>query len=149
MILAGSGDVDKYKKLAEQLGVFDRVIFKGWIDRAEVERQLSIADIFILPSDNEGLPMAILEALSIKLPVITTPVGAMPEVLQDGRNCLMVPPHDSYALANAIEELANNPEHMTMMADSGRKTYEAHLTIDIFTQRLWTIYEAAIKHKQT
>lgn len=147
-VLAGGGEIKKYKDLAFDLGVSDHVIFSGWIDRSEVERQLSIADVLVLPSENEGLPMAIIEALSLKLPVIATPVGAIPEVLQDGRDCLLVPPHDPHALANAIAELAVDQELMSALAEAGRRKYDAELTIDIFTERLWTIYETAVTHKQ-
>ena len=147
-VLAGGGEIDKYKTLAYELGISDRLVFTGWIDRIGVEKQLSMADIFILPSDNEGLPMAIIEALSLKLPVITTPVGAIPEVLKDKRDCKMVPPHDPLALANAIATLAADRSLMVLLGEAGRKIYDAELTIDIFIDRLWTIYEAAIKYKQ-
>lgn len=147
-VLAGGGDLKKYEKIANDLGVAARAIFTGWIDRSQVERQLQEADIFVLPSDNEGLPMAIIEALSLKLPVIATPVGAIQEVLQDGRDCRLVPPHDSHALANAIAELAAAPQVMQSLGDAGRKTYDAELTIDIFMQRLWTIYEQALSQRQ-
>lgn len=147
-VLAGGGAIEKYKTLASELGVSAQVVFTGWIERAEVERQLSVADIFILPSDNEGLPMAIIEALSLKLPVIATPVGAIPEVLQDGCDCKLIPPHDPRALADAIAELASDRKLMCAIGEAGRRTYDAELTIDIFTRRLWDIYETAIKQKR-
>jgi len=148
VVLAGGGEIDKYKTLACELGVSDMLVVTGWIDRADVERQLSMADILILPSDNEGLPMAIIEALSLKLPVIATPVGAIPEVLEDERDCKMIPPHDPLALANAIATLAADRSLMAVLGEAGRKVYDAELTIDIFTERLWNIYEAVVRHKQ-
>lgn len=143
-VFAGAGELEKYKKLGHDLRISDKVTFTGWIDRSAVERQLSQADALALPSDNEGLPMAIIEALSLKLPVIATPVGAIPEVLQNGRDCLLVPPHDPAELANAIAELATNPQLGNALAEAGRQTYDSHLTIELFTQNLWAIYEKAL-----
>lgn len=146
-VLAGGGEIDKYKTLACERDISDRIFFTGWLDRVGVEKQLSIADIFILPSDNEGLPMAIIEALSLKLPVITTPVGAIPELLKDERDCRMIPPHDPLALANAIATLAADRRLMAVLGEAGRKVYDADLTIGIFLERLWAVYEVAVKHK--
>jgi glycosyltransferase involved in cell wall biosynthesis len=60
----------------------------------------------------------------------------------------MVPPHDPLALANAIATLAADRSLMVLLGEAGRKIYDAELTIDIFIDRLWTVYEAAIKYKQ-
>jgi len=68
------------------------------------------ADIFVLPSYNEGLPMSILEAGSFGLPVISTPVGGIPEVIEDGVNGYLIEPGDIEALKDRLLLLANGPE---------------------------------------
>jgi glycosyltransferase involved in cell wall biosynthesis len=72
--------------MALQLGVSDRVTFHGWADRAKVSELLADADVMVLPSHDEGLPLAILEAMAHRVAVLCTPVGEIPNVLANGRD---------------------------------------------------------------
>ena len=74
----------------------------------DAHRYLKVFDIFVLPSVKEGFPWALLEAMSAKLPVIATVVGANPEIIENDKNGLLVPPADSTAIAEALERLVKN-----------------------------------------
>ena len=105
LVLAGDGMKDKCRALAEQLGVGALTDLPGWVDTDEMSRLYSEAAIFCLPSYAEGLPMSILEAWSNGLPVVCTPVGAVPEVAEDGRNAVFVTPGDTAELALRLSSL--------------------------------------------
>lgn len=101
---------DKVIALWKQLGLQDAVRFTGSLSGASVYEQLKAADYFVLPSYSEGLPISILEAGMFGLPVITTPVGAVTDLVEDQRNGLLVPPGDVNALREAINRLLDEAE---------------------------------------
>lgn len=107
--------------LADRLGVADRVTFTGF--RADVDRIIVGLDLFVLPSRfGEGLPMVLLEAMGAAVPVVSTPVEGIVEVIDDGANGLLVPPNDSAALADAMRALLENPARRAAVAARGRAT---------------------------
>jgi glycosyltransferase involved in cell wall biosynthesis len=115
LVLVGDG---KYRleleKQAANLGIGDRVYFRGQLpSRDAVYEQLDRADVFVLPSHQEGLPRAMVEAMARGLPCIGSTVGGIPELLpvED-----MVPPGDAVALAHKIQEVVTNPTRMTLMS---------------------------------
>lgn len=103
------------EKLAATEGVSDRVHFQGQLfDRNAVIEQLDQADIFVLPSHQEGLPRAMIEAMARGLPCIGSVVGGIPELLASED---LVPPGDVTALAAKIQEVTLNPTRMARMSD--------------------------------
>ena len=80
-VVAGNGDVNGYSSRADALGIAHRVTFPGWVDHLTAARLLRLADILVLPSHGEGLPMSILEAMSHKLAIVTTSVGSIGEAV--------------------------------------------------------------------
>lgn len=70
---------------------------------------MAASDIFVLPSLSEGMPLVVLEAMSMGLPVVSTRVGAVPDLIEDGRSGILVPPGDPDAIATAVERLGNAP----------------------------------------
>ena len=91
------------ERLAESVGITDRVIWAGWSD--EPRRYLSTFDVFVLPSRFEGFPLALLEALLARSAVVAADVGSISEAVVDGKTGLLVPADDPGALANAIRRL--------------------------------------------
>ncbi|WP_155316268.1 glycosyltransferase family 4 protein [Desulfosarcina alkanivorans] len=108
LLIAGDGEIEQAGKLAKKLNVDQSVKLLGWISSETRDHLFSEIDVFILPSYNEGLPMAILEAMGWGLPVIVTPVGGIPELIRSGENGLMVPPGDVGQLSDAIQRLIRN-----------------------------------------
>ena len=86
-----------------------QVIFAGQRSGGEVAHLLQAMDIFVLPSLREALPIALLEAMSVGLPVIATRVGGIPEVVDDGRNGLLVAPGEPTELQASLQGLSDNP----------------------------------------
>ena len=88
-------------------GLAEKITVTGLVDNAEKVRLLRTADIFALPSYSEGQPIAILEAMAVGLPVISTSIGSIPEVVQEA-NGRIIAPGDVEALRAAIRELAGS-----------------------------------------
>jgi glycosyltransferase involved in cell wall biosynthesis len=98
----------------DALGIAERVRFEGEVSREKVARTLAGATLFALPCvvvggrRHDGLPVAILEAMAAGLPVVTTPVGGIPEAIVSGENGRLVPPGDCFALQGALAELLDD-----------------------------------------
>lgn len=109
---------------------------------APVERYLNALDVFVLPSYWEGMPIAILEAMSLGLPVVATAVNGTPEAVADGRTGLLVPPRDARRLADAICEIASDGERRTAMGNEGRATADARFTVPRMVDQMLDVYRA-------
>jgi glycosyltransferase involved in cell wall biosynthesis len=130
--LHGDGELDKVKEMIRELKLEETIQLGGWIRGEEKHQALLKADILLLPSYNEGLPVAILEALAYGQAVISTPVGGIAEAVQQNRNGLLVPPGDISALAAALQSLTTNPALLNQMKLESRalcKDNFAHLRI--------------------
>lgn len=123
LLLAGDAEAEALAR-ARALGVAERVEFLGWLDPARRDALLAEADVFALPSHNEALPMSLLEAMAAALPVVTTPVGGIPEIVEHDRTGLMVPPGDVPALAAALERLLVSAELRRSLGLAGRRRVE-------------------------
>ena len=120
LIIVGDGPQrDSLTLRIDQLGLSDRVTMAG--NQTDVLNWLQALDIFVLPSyANEGVPQALMQAMSCGLPVITTPVGGIPEIAFHEKNALMVQPRDSKALHDAIERLIGNAPLRAALGSSAR-----------------------------
>lgn len=143
-VFAGGGEVDTYRRQAAELGLDARVSFTGWVDRAQAAALTAAAHVLVLPSYHEGLPLVILEALGAGTPVICTPVGSIPEVLDDETTALFVPPGDSEEMARALRRLIDDAALRANLADAGRKLYSREFTMDAFVGRMATLYRELI-----
>jgi glycosyltransferase involved in cell wall biosynthesis len=90
-------------------GLSDRVRFTGFLDYGDMPRWVAAADVLVLPSLNEGMPLSILEGFASGKPLVGTNVGGIPELVTDDRFGLLVPPGDAAALARAMEAAVNRP----------------------------------------
>ena len=107
IVAVGQGPLEtEMRALHASLGLGERVLLLG--HREDAVRVLGACDVFTLASDNEGLPVALMEALAIGLPVAVTAVGGVPGAVTDGVEGRLVPPSDPIALADAIEELTSD-----------------------------------------
>jgi len=140
---AGDGDLAGSQRMAAALGLEDAVTFTGWVDEAAARALLAHADALVLPSHNEGLPMAILEASAHGLPVVTTPVGAIPDVITDGRNGLLVPPGDIPALQAALKRIITNPAEREAMGVTGRADITGN-SLEAYCERLDQLYRGLL-----
>ncbi len=128
-IIVGDGDcMQDLKKLVQQRGLEECFQFTGF--QNEPIKYLESFDIFALPSLSEGLSSAILTAMATSLPVIATDVGGIPELVQHGANGLLVPPADAISLAQAIQQLAEDPDECIRMGERGRHQIEEKFTLE-------------------
>ncbi|WP_448206185.1 glycosyltransferase family 4 protein [Azospirillum sp. sgz302134] len=140
LTIGGGGDVDGYRRMAAELGVAGECSFQGWIGREQAHGHIRSHDMLLLPSTHEGLPMVILEALSAGLPVVTTAVGSIPEVLTDDETARIVPVNDPEALARAVADLARHPALYARLSAEGRRLFLEKFVIDAYGRRLAEIY---------
>jgi len=127
------------ERLVRELGIRSSVHFLGW--RNDVPEVLRAADVMALPSLDEGLPLAVLEAMACARPVVATPVGGVPEAVVDGETGILVPPDDPEALAAALLRLLRDPELGRRMGEAGRRRVEAHFSLDRFVERVQALYD--------
>lgn len=138
--LAGNGEVGTYRHQVQALGLADRVGLPGWVGADEVRALLAEADLLLLPSRQEGLPVAILEAMAAGVAVIATPVGAIPDAIIDGETGLLVPPGDVPALARAIATLLDDPALRARLAANARARFAERFSIDRTADAVASLY---------
>lgn len=134
--LAGPGDLPER---ARGLVDGDAVEWRGWLDEQAKREALSGAPIVVLPSVSEGLPMALLEAMAHGSAVVTTRVGGMPDVIEDGREGVLVAPGDPRALADGIRALLADPARAGALGAAARAR-AAELSPEALATRLEAIY---------
>ena len=139
--IAGNGDIDAARVGLAQHGLESRVSITGWIGPEEVQHRLATADILVLPSLEENLPMSVIEGMAHGLAVVTTPVGAVEDIIEDGVTGLLVPPGDAPALAVALSRLVGDPALRTRLGAAAMDFHRQHLEIDRYIDRLADVWE--------
>lgn len=131
LVIAGGGPEEgRLKRYAHALGISTRVTFTGPVFGADKVRLLEGAHATLLASYSEGLPYALLESMAAGIPVIATPVGAIPDVMADGIHGFLVPPRDGKAIAEALAVLAGDRERLSWMSRACRRRIRAAFSID-------------------
>jgi glycosyltransferase involved in cell wall biosynthesis len=138
--IAGNGAVEESRASIRSTAMDDRITIPGWLDPTEIRDLLCRTDILALPSYSENLPMVILEGFAHGIAVIATPVGAIPEVIESGRNGLIVPVGDVPALANALGRLIGDPELRRRLGDAARRDHAQRYEIGSYVKRLATVW---------
>ncbi|NQX87076.1 MAG: glycosyltransferase family 4 protein [Halioglobus sp.] len=139
-IAAGDGDLGKVKALIADKGLEPVIAVEGWVDRERVADLLQASDVLLLPSYNEGLPMALLEAMGSGLTVITSPVGGIPEVIKDGVNGILVPPGDINALIQAIWS-SRDANLRSELGNNAKDTVQSN-SLEVYCKKLFKLYES-------
>ncbi|MFP4111877.1 MAG: glycosyltransferase family 4 protein [Candidatus Woesearchaeota archaeon] len=119
LYLGGDGEIDKIKKIVKESGLDENISVLGWIDGKQKESLLRKADVYVLPSYDEGLPVSVLEAMSYSLPILSTPVGGIPRIVKDKKNGYLVLPGNISMLRERIKELLDNNT-----SDLGKESYK-------------------------
>ena len=140
LICAGGKPPAEMTRLVAELGLQERVVCPGWLGPERLRTELGRATVFALPSYAEGMPMALLEAMSWGLPVIATPVGGVPQVVEDGVNGLLVAPGNIDALAAALARLLDEPALRESLGTAARRTIETRFSLATALERLGELY---------
>jgi glycosyltransferase involved in cell wall biosynthesis len=140
LVLAGDGPiVPDIKKLASDSGVADSIEFLGEI--STVPDLLRRSDIYVQPSYQEGMPNSVLEAMATGLPIVATKISGNEDLVEDGRNGLLVPPGDATALARAIERLLVDPLEARRMGDRSRAIVSEQYGLPVVVSKLVRTYQ--------
>ncbi len=140
LLFVGDGELKAdLERYAVKKDMENHVRFLG--ARSDIPELLSVFDTFVLSSDREGLPVALLEAMAAGVPVIATAVGGIPEVINDGWNGYLVPPGSADRLADKIMELLRNEEDRRYISKNAYMTIKENYTIEKTTQRIEKIYK--------
>ncbi len=138
---AGGGDVDGYRAKARELGVDGVARFAGWSDQQQVAQLMARADVLVLASYDEGLPLVILEAMANSVAVICSPVGEIPSTLTDGVNACFVQPGDVAGIAASLQRVLGQPALREALERNGRALYEQQFSLSRFSASIARIHQ--------
>lgn len=143
-VLAGSGlgaDEKVIKQLVEEYSVTDNTVFPGWVRGDEKDRMLREADLFFLPSYNEGMPMSVLDAMGYGLPVVSTNVGGIPKIVHNMENGYCCEPGDIDMLARGAIKLLKDDERRTAASLISISIVKERYSLESHIQLLEAVYE--------
>ncbi len=144
LTIAGSGPEEQLlRQLAKELGLGDKVRFAGRLDRDAMAALYRSADIMLNPSLADNMPNSVLEALASGVPVVTTNVGGVPYIVQDGVTALLVPPADPSAMAAACMKILQSDDLWRRLSDAGLAEVQRY-TWDRVAPLLANVYRQAI-----
>jgi glycosyltransferase involved in cell wall biosynthesis len=146
--LAGGGPIEQFRRLAGDLGIADRIEFPGWLDAAAVGALCADAGVLVLPSHAEALAMSVLEGLSYGLPVITTPVGAHPEVIESDVSGIFIPPGNVEALSDALVRVIDDEGLRQRLGAGARRRFLENFDARIYAARLGRLHAALLPHQR-
>lgn len=144
LVLGGDGEIESVRARAIELGIDKRLDFLGWVTGDGKQHAFADADVFVLPSHIEALPVSMLEAMNCGLPIVICPVGAIPEVLRDEQEALFAPSGDVDRLAEAMTRLALDPELRIRLGKAGQKVFLQRFSTDAVLPRLESLYRSAL-----
>lgn len=130
-------------RLIRELGLENEVIVTGFVPT--IKDYLPAFDVFVLPSLLEGLPISILEAMVLGIPVVASNVGGIPEVIQNGTNGYLVPPKDPNSIQQRIEELWENPATWKTLSENARKTVLNKYSLSQKVEEIISYYQTKIR----
>lgn len=138
--IGGNGETQKLQQLIKDYGLTDIVEFQGWVSGDKKQHLLANADVYLLPSYNEGLPISILEAMSYSLPILSTKVGGIPEIVSTD-NGKIIDPGNKEQLWEAIEFFIKaNKEQFNQMGDASFNKVKIHLPEEVRNKLLKLYY---------
>jgi glycosyltransferase involved in cell wall biosynthesis len=145
LVLIGGGSEERsLRELARRLGLDHRVDFLGI--RHDVSEVIAASDLFVLPSLNEGLSQALLEAMALGTPVVATNVGGTRDVLVPGRTGWRVPPAQPAALANAIQQALARPLAANTYARAAHTLVSQGFNLATHVSRLQSLYAGVVAY---
>ncbi len=137
--LAGDGECEEAKKTIQQKGLSKNIEVVGWIDFNQKIEILKKSSVLLLPSYNEGLPMAILEGMACGKAIISTNVGAIPEVVKEA-NGIIIEPGDIKSLEAAIIKLSLNDEIINEMSKNNIEKINNSYSVEIMHEKIRKVY---------
>ena len=144
IIGSGRGYDERYKRYCRQLGLDNSVLFLGRVDNRQLRDYYNLADIIIIPSSYEGMPIVLLEAMACARAVVATNVSGHPDVIEHGRNGILVPKDNIEALSRHITELLRNPSLRESIGRQARSDMERHFNWNRIGIRYLNLFEEVL-----
>ncbi|ASJ07859.1 glycosyl transferase [Thermococcus siculi] len=146
LVMVGSGEMLPFLRAqAKFLDIEDRVKFMGYVPDELLPKLYASADVFVLPSTmSEAFGIVILEAMAAGVPVVTTTVGGIPEVVKENGSGILVPPGDEVALAEAVLKILHDKELAMKFGDAGRKAVESRYSWRVVARDIENLYEEVL-----
>lgn len=145
LTLIGEGNLkEAYQNQANELGMAQQVTFRNWLSEEEIQNLAASATLGVFPSRIESFGLSMAEAMAAGLPIIATRVGALPEIIEDGVTGTLVRSGDVPALAQAIVDSLDQPEHRERMARTGRETVRQKFSWDKAAEKMLDVYKNLI-----
>ena len=141
LIFAGHGEIEAAKYLTYQLSIYDNVEFVGWVRGDRKDELFRQARVFCLPSYGEGVPMALLEAMSSGTPSVVTPVGGIPDIIIHNNNGLLIEPGSVEQIAEAILSIMIDNVLANKLAVNALFTIKEKYSLDIISQQISELYD--------
>jgi colanic acid/amylovoran biosynthesis glycosyltransferase len=145
--LVGDGPLRKQVGFEiKKSGLEDKIVIHGVLERIDVVKQMRSADIFVLPSvhtkrgNREGIPVALMEAMSVALPVLSTELSGIPELVENGITGILVTPRDSVSLADGMQRLLSDDQLRTKMGRKGREKVLRDFDLKTNTAKLTKLF---------
>lgn len=147
LTLGGNGEVARLMHEIEPLGHHARYL--GWVSGEAKAELLRATDIFALPSHGEGMPMSVLEAMSYGIPIVSTPVGGIPELVAEGESGFLVPPGDTIQLARRLGHLIADPDLRCRMGRAARMAVEQRHDAQFMAKQIAEAYRRITRDAAT
>jgi len=145
LLIVGDGPERSFiTNLVVQKGLRNSVVFLG--TRRDVERLLRVSDIFVLPSLYEGFPVALLEAMAARKPVVATRVGAVPMIVKDGVNGVLVTPGDPQELSDKLVQLLRDKSLRTELSENACRTVREYYSWPVIAEKIFNEYLSLVEH---
>lgn len=138
-VIAGHGDLPRYRGEARDKGIADKIVMTGWLSADRLHEEMRAADVIVLPSRFEGLPVCLIEGACAGAALVATDEGATRDILHHGENGFIVP-LDAEAIADTLAGLRDDPATLAAMQAASRRIYEGGFTIDAMASGLATVY---------
>ena len=143
LLIAGVGSLEQeLKDYATNLGVSEGVIWAGW--RSDIPRLLAAFDVYVQSSVNEGLSLSLLEAMAATKVAVGTDVGGIHEIIEDHKTGIIIPPYDIKVLANAMNEMIENPDLRLQIGQTAREFVDKHFSVARMTSDYDRLYHQLV-----
>lgn len=138
-LIVGDGPMRfELEKLTSELGIAEHVHYTGW--RTDLISVMRAMDVFVLCSYAEAWPIVILEALALQKPIVSTAVGGIPEIIENGQNGILVPSGDLGRLKNALQDLLREPGKAQQIGHAGRKSIAQKYSDKVMVEKTYQVY---------
>lgn len=143
LVMAGDGQMERIKEAFAKKNLLSDVKFPGWLQGGEKAKLLQQSTVFLFPSYNEGMPMAVLEAMSYGMGIVTTTVGGIPQLITHRLSGYLETPGDLAAMAKDVSRLLKDEELCRSLGGKARKTAEQKYSLEVHLQKLENTYRKA------